>query len=361
MTLNICFVSLPAYGYFKPEFHDDTGGGGAKRQIYLLTTHLAEAHDVAVIVGDYGQPSEEIIDGVSLIKSYTPNETDNLTALRKLWSAMQNVNADIYVFRGGPRKAAIVGALSQLNRKKFVYNIASDQDAKDYFDRCSSPIQYLFRSVIKRSHKVIAQTDTQQTIFDDRFGKCPVVVPNGYPPLAEGPCFQGDYFLWVGRIEKLQKQPHIYLELADRLPEEEFLMIGIEDDTEYSKSIIQRCRSKSNIEFGGRVSPDNIDKYYRDAISLVNTSSYEGFPNTFLESWRCGTPVVSLNVDTGRFISEVEFTGFCGGEFSTLVDRCRELACNKHLQKQAGQETLQNFRQKYQIDSVAERYAKTIS
>ncbi len=41
------------------------------------------------------------------------------------------------------------------------------------------------------------------------------------------------------------------------------------------------------------VPPVHMADYYRCAAVLLCTSVSEGFPNTFLEAWRCGTPVVT--------------------------------------------------------------------
>jgi glycosyltransferase involved in cell wall biosynthesis len=41
---------------------------------------------------------------------------------------------------------------------------------------------------------------------------------------------------------------------------------------------------------------------YRNALALLCTSAYEGFPNTFLEAWSHGIPVVST-IDPDNLIA----------------------------------------------------------
>ena len=55
----------------------------------------------------------------------------------------------------------------------------------------------------------------------------------------------------------------------------------------------RECAESSNVEFLGFQSFAHTEKYFDRCKVFVNTSTHEGFPNTFLQAWRRGIPVIS--------------------------------------------------------------------
>jgi glycosyltransferase involved in cell wall biosynthesis len=57
------------------------------------------------------------------------------------------------------------------------------------------------------------------------------------------------------------------------------------------------------VDYRGQVSPDEALRLMSEAALFLSTSVEEGFPNTFLQAWSAGTPVVSLTIDPDRIIA----------------------------------------------------------
>ena len=65
----------------------------------------------------------------------------------------------------------------------------------------------------------------------------------------------------------------------------------------YRDRVLDELRATPNIEYLGQVAPERAQQLMADAALLLSTSDEEGFPNTFVQAWSSGTPVVSLKVD----------------------------------------------------------------
>ncbi|MCA1656367.1 MAG: glycosyltransferase, partial [Actinobacteria bacterium] len=65
---------------------------------------------------------------------------------------------------------------------------------------------------------------------------------------------------------------------------------------------------------------DELIALYARAVAVVNTSGFEGFPNTFMEAWACGVPVLSLSVDPDGVIERHGLGGVAHGSLERLAE-----------------------------------------
>ena len=102
--------------------------------------------------------------------------------------------------------------------------------------------------------------------------------------------------LWVGRISE-QKRFEWLLDIAERCPDIAFDVVGAASaESDYSSTLIQRATGVPNVKMHGWVPYAEMTWYYRNCHILCCTSAYEGFPNTFLEAWALGIPVISMSL-----------------------------------------------------------------
>src|SRR6202011_2983272 len=58
------------------------------------------------------------------------------------------------------------------------------------------------------------------------------------------------------------------------------------------------------LQYLGTRSQSEVNELLARSHVFVNTSRYEGFPNTFIQAWMREVPVVSLQVDPDRLLEE---------------------------------------------------------
>ena len=115
------------------------------------------------------------------------------------------------------------------------------------------------------------------------------------------------YVAWVGMLCQL-KRPEIVIEMARKAPSTRFIVCGgptnFMSPPGYGENIVNEFRATPNIEYLGQVPPLKAQQVISDAAVLLCTSDVEGFPNTFVQAWSSGTPVVSLKIDPNRIIEQ---------------------------------------------------------
>jgi len=128
-------------------------------------------------------------------------------------------------------------------------------------------------------------------------------------------------------------------------------------EPEYYNKIKKNAEKIKNLDFIGFVPHNEIDKYYRKSSLLINTSSSEGFPNTFLEAWGNFTPVISLGFDPDEIISRYKL-GLYLENFDDLVENTRMLQKNNNLRKKIGIQSRKYVEKEHNVDLIVSEYGK---
>lgn len=364
----ICFVSLMAYPYLTQK---NTGtAGGAELQQVLLAKELAkDGFDVSFVVYDPGQKPLEIVEGIKIFKLPTSSYVGIKSYPLKLyifWKTLGQINADIYYKRAASYVTGFIAFFCLIKKKKFVYSIASQTDVdgthivESYLKNSPSFMGPLFKHAykfgIKRAGCVIAQNEEQQKLLKKNFNRDGVLIKSicllqneklkkDMPPIV----------LWVSSVQEL-KQPELFLELAKAIPSSRFQMIGgASRDKKFYEQIRATANGIPNLDFVGFVPHPKINQYFGRASIFVNTSTAEGFPNTFLQAWARYTPVVSLNVDPDEIICKNKL-GFHSRTFEQMVEDVKLLLENEGMREEMGKNGRRYVEQEHDIKRIVEQY-----
>jgi len=361
---SVCFISPKAYNYFKPS--KSSKAGGAERQQYMLGKELQQrGYDVSFIVGAFdGQGAEQFGDILVYKRLPTDRSPHSALYIIRLLRSLYEANADVYYTRGLTLPPFLISVYSSLTQSSSIYSVASDSGVEtEYISSLNFLVRRLYGIGLKLSDHVVTQTEYQKDTLKNNLHIDSDVISNGYtiPPEEElVDHAQREYILWVGRLEEEPKAPHRFLDLSKLVSDEKFILIGPDGhDEEYNNEIKSRAKSISNVEFKGFVNPDKIHKYYSKSKVYVNTSDYEGFPNTYLEAWRYATPVVTMNhTFDGIFEGDA---GFNSDSVNGLKDNINYLAKNKVKRREMGFNGRSYVKSKYSLKSVADKMETVIN
>ncbi|MEA3499904.1 MAG: glycosyltransferase family 4 protein, partial [Candidatus Marinimicrobia bacterium] len=186
---------------------------------------------------------------------------------------------------------------------------------------------------------IIGQTKYQDELLSKNFNReCDLIIPNFHPYTKENISKSNKIkILWIANL-KDWKQPKKFIQLAEecKYTNAEFIMIGKNPKNEWSKGLEKRISEIKNLSYLGELPIKRVNEFLAESHILVNTSLYEGFPNTFIQAWMRKVPVVSLNVDPDDVLKQNEI-GYHSISFDKMINDVKFLISNNKLRDEMGE------------------------
>lgn len=358
--MKVCIVSLRSLAHHV--VLDAPPRGGAETQSTVLADALARrGHDVSVIVSDYdaGARRKPRRTPYPLINAYDTQA--GLPGLRFLvprwsgmWQALARADAEVYFQMCAGLATGQVALFCRRARRGFVFATASDSDVDPTRIRLSRRDRCFYRHGLRHADRVVTQHAGQQAALRGKCGidSIPIGMLTDLPETLSGP-EEPAAVLWVGTLRAV-KRPEIWLEMARRLPEVRFVMIGGAAPTE--PSLLPRIREMAaeipNVEFRGLV--DDPRPALERAWLLLNTSEIEGFPNTFLEAWARRVPTVSF-FDPAGLVAQ-HGLGLIAADAAGMEAALRELLGSRARRDELGANGRAYVEREHAPEAVARRF-----
>ncbi len=312
-SLRVCLIATELqgrgpYGGFGV-LTREIGAGLAARgaDVYVVTPQKA------------GQPPTERLDNMTVI-SYPSPLYVGLKSVRHFADIYRSVDADIYhseepslgtalAQAGAPHRKHIVTFQDPRNLHDWRIERAHERvgaiDLLTYYIRYQRESGAAARHAHRRYCQARCIVDKTRRMY--RLRDRPAFLPNPVR-LVEQAARKAELptVCYVGRFDE-RKRPELFLDLAARFPDVRFIAVGAcLNDAKRDRKLRERCDALANVEAPGWLSGAERASVLDQAWVLVNTSSRECLPVTYLEAGvhRCA---ILSHCDADQFASRFGF------------------------------------------------------
>lgn len=331
--------------------------GGAELQSYLIARHMLEqGWSVHFTTEDWGQPTAKLENENGIwVHKLKGSLFFNPITCWSFYRELIRINCDVYYQRGGWEYTFMISLAAKALRRKFVWGTSltcdcegtkfrgtfRDENIRGIRGLLLWPDAWIRDTLVslglRRADAIVVQDESQRTALKRRFGKDSLVIKTGHaiperpkekrkPPLV----------VWIANAKRW-KQPEMFVRLAEAcrdLPAR-FLLAGGRPTSRFRRQLVKQAVGLTNLEMRWAVPFEETNELLAAASLLVNTSTREGFPNTFVQAWLRETPVVSLCLDPDGVLSR-ERIGICSGNLRQMVEDVRRLVQEDPLRDEMG-------------------------
>jgi hypothetical protein len=313
------FAFLSSFAHLALEERPGNVSGGAELQIALLARALvARGHEVTVIGTDEGQQDRRMLHGVSTRvggRFHAGDLSGTITSFLRVAAVLRECRPEVVGIMGAGTWVFFLWLMRRALGFRLAFIAGSDIDANGDYRRANPIKGALYEFALRRCDARLAMTEDQADAFRGRGLACGLyrnLLPGQGAEREAAPASKEIDFLWVSSAQAL-KRPDLFIDLAEAFPSHRFTMIcPLKQDRPLWESTRERAAGVSNLTFVDWVPYAEIQPYFDRAKVFVNTSDYEGYPNTFVQSGLGGAALLSLRVDPDGVMGR-HGAGVCAG------------------------------------------------
>ena len=362
MRLNrLCFAVNQLYSIIENANFEVVGGAEIRIAKYV-TALLKEGTIIDVITSIRNVPAFSLA-GKSGIQYYNVKVYDRVPLvdfIRSTIKAFKATRAPVIYKRAYDPYLGLCGILARIFGKRLVFGLASDADTNFFrtikFHGLGSGTLYYLG--LFTCHRIILQSRTQLDIIAPMLRARSHIILKGSDDCLPDDAILGfsgrKFFLWVGRFAREKHPEHLLQVAKSGLP----IRIAGRVDSAYS-FLIKNLVAFPNVKYLGILDPISLRKQYSESFALLNTSDFEGFPETFLEAWLTGTPIISLNFAINEF--EKDRGGICTrGSVDKLIDVMKQISTDRVFFESLSRSARDLIKHKYKFQKELERFKEIL-
>lgn len=352
---HISIVSFDALPLLVPNVSGGIGGAEVRAVTFARGLQRSGSYEIDFVLADRSE-MPQAVDGFRLLP-YRKSRTAPLKKMRRSIETrltgrphadafFSRLESEIVLCFGLRNDTASIVRACRESGKKTVLFLTSDRNLVDAQRRgrrnrgMYGELGHLCRYSLHAADCIAVQSPFQLDELHRTQGLVGHLIRNPIDltkrGIDSGP-FDRPVALWVGRADTFSKRADLCIEVARLVPNVEFRMIMNNHDPSTFDAIA--ASAPENVRIIERVPFDEIENQYASATLLINTSSAEGFPNSFLQAAKYGSPIVSLDVDPGDMLGKFG-GGYCAcGDLNRMAKMisslCHDAALYQRYSRQA--------------------------
>ena len=307
--------------------------GGAELQAHSLADYLARNtnHEVSYLAKRTPETCDSYSYRIMKFTGLWPQRFGMFGDAMALLRALNLLQPDLIIQRVASAYTGIAASYALRHRIKLVWHVSSDRDVNSHPELPVGPLgrfidTRIFKNGVRNATAIVTQTRHQGKILQATYGRSPnAVIPNfAIAPPKSWKKISQFTVLWIANLKPL-KQPERFVQLANNLASHDisFKIIGRQEESHWCRSILEQVARSRNVEYLGELELEEVNARLEQAHLLVNTSLFEGFPNTFIQAWLREVPTITLGVDPDGLIN-FSGLGYCAPSIDALTNRVLE-------------------------------------